>query len=243
MIFNMTGGGAALNFKVVGNPQPDSPNENTIWANTDVEITGWHFYATQPEELAEGEIWFSSIHNSGVSFNALKKNALEVFAREAKQMVSGELVTVKFELYKNGEWVTPERILFAPGKVNELFKNIGQENSSYTFKEDRITMNSAGQYFCGFGVAYAEPIALSGFKLMQATIKGNVSNNAEVKLLVFSDLPSFGGTCIAAAKALSKNGEQTITLTIDGDVYKNGEFYVGVTGIFCSIDLLDWRLA
>ena len=52
MIFNMIGGGgssgAGLNFKVVGNPQPSSPSENTIWIDTDSEITSWDFSATQP---------------------------------------------------------------------------------------------------------------------------------------------------------------------------------------------------
>ena len=49
MIFNMTaGGGTALNFKVVGNPQLESPSENTIWLNTDVEITGWEITPAAP---------------------------------------------------------------------------------------------------------------------------------------------------------------------------------------------------
>ena len=43
-----TGCGTSLNFKVVGNPQPETAKENTIWFNTDVKITGWNFAATQP---------------------------------------------------------------------------------------------------------------------------------------------------------------------------------------------------
>lgn len=39
------GGGNPLNFKVVGNPQPNNPKENTIWIDTDVPITGWQFSA------------------------------------------------------------------------------------------------------------------------------------------------------------------------------------------------------
>ena len=37
MIFNMVAGGAAFNFKVVGNPQPESASDNTIWIDTDAE--------------------------------------------------------------------------------------------------------------------------------------------------------------------------------------------------------------
>jgi len=38
----------ALNFEVVGNPQPENPKENTIWVNTDTEITSWYFGANEP---------------------------------------------------------------------------------------------------------------------------------------------------------------------------------------------------
>lgn len=48
MIFNMTGGGTSLNFKVVGNPQPASPKENTIWVNTNTPISGYYFGNEEP---------------------------------------------------------------------------------------------------------------------------------------------------------------------------------------------------
>lgn len=48
MIFNMSGGGgAALNFKVMGGTSaPSNPKENTIWVNTNNLITGWQFSST-----------------------------------------------------------------------------------------------------------------------------------------------------------------------------------------------------
>ena len=43
------GGGANLNFKVVGGTtEPASLKENTIWVNTDQKITSWHFGAEEP---------------------------------------------------------------------------------------------------------------------------------------------------------------------------------------------------
>lgn len=52
MIFNMNGGGgsnAELNFKVVGGTvQPTNPKENTIWINTDEEITEWTLASKNP---------------------------------------------------------------------------------------------------------------------------------------------------------------------------------------------------
>ena len=49
MIFNMSGGGGTgLNFAVVGNPQPTNPKNNTVWIDTDNEITEWTFSAENP---------------------------------------------------------------------------------------------------------------------------------------------------------------------------------------------------
>jgi hypothetical protein len=42
------GGGSSLNFKVIGNPKPETAKENTIWVDTDTPITSWDFSATQP---------------------------------------------------------------------------------------------------------------------------------------------------------------------------------------------------
>ena len=76
MILNMSGGGSnPLNFKVVGNPQPANPKENTIWVNTDVSITSWIFSATEPEAPSDGAIWILP-GTAGASFNALKKNGI-----------------------------------------------------------------------------------------------------------------------------------------------------------------------
>ena len=44
------GGGASLNFKVVGGTAaPASPKENTVWVNTSTAITGWAFCMEEPE--------------------------------------------------------------------------------------------------------------------------------------------------------------------------------------------------
>lgn len=245
-ILGVTGSyeGVELNFEVVGGTEePSNPKENTIWVNTDTPIAGWHFSSEQPDNLAEGAIWFISTQDTKLHFLALKKNPIEVFVRNAKQMVSGNLVTVEFKIYKNGKWMSSERILFAPGANINQFINGGQSNSGYSFNSDSISMWSASQYYCGFAVSYADPIELSGFKSMTATITGNVTGDARVYLVVSSDLVTYTGTVVASCSALSINGEQTITLMIDDDAYSNGKFYVGVLGIFCSINLLDWRLA
>lgn len=98
------GGGVALNFKVVGNPQPEAPRENTIWVNTDVPIGVWYFSATQPENMAEGEVWFRTGTSSSTAFNALKKQNIMVYPLQAQQYINGALVDVTAKIYQDGAW-------------------------------------------------------------------------------------------------------------------------------------------
>lgn len=107
MIINMVGGGggAALNFKVVpGLTLPGTASENTIWVKTE-KIGRWYFAATQPEELAEWDVWFQTGVSSPAEFNALKKNGIMVYPIAASQYVGGAYVDVEAEIYQGGEWV------------------------------------------------------------------------------------------------------------------------------------------
>ena len=75
MIFNMVAGGAALNFKIIGGTeQPENPMENTIWVDTDVDITGWEFSTTEPANPVPGMVWIYHSTTSSAKFNALKKS-------------------------------------------------------------------------------------------------------------------------------------------------------------------------
>lgn len=116
------GGGNPLNFKVVGNPQPSNPKENTIWINTDDKITSYIFSATQPTGSA-GMVWISTGTTSTVAFNALKKNGIQVYPISAKQYVSGAWVDVTAKSRQGGEWVDWWN--------GELYK-IGNEYASLT---------------------------------------------------------------------------------------------------------------
>ena len=99
------GGGASLNFKVVGNPQPENAKENTIWVDTDVKITSWIFSASEPENPVEGMVWFTIGTSSTVEFNALKKNGIQVYPVSVKQYVDGAWLDVTAKSYQNGAWV------------------------------------------------------------------------------------------------------------------------------------------
>ena len=99
------GGVSALNFKVVGGTsQPVNPKENTIWVNTQTEISGWVFSASEPESPVEGMVWISTGISGGVEFNALKKNGIQICPIYAKQYADGAWVGKPAKSYHDGEW-------------------------------------------------------------------------------------------------------------------------------------------
>ena len=136
------GGGAALNFKVVGNPQPTSPSENTIWLNTDVPIASWYFQAEQPENMAEGDVWFPVGTSSTVEFNALKKNGIQVCPLSAKQYVSGALKDVKAKSYIGGKWVEWIVYVFdSNSDASEFTVKKITSNGSVSFESGKIVIS------------------------------------------------------------------------------------------------------
>ena len=100
------GGGANLNFKVVGGTtQPASPSENMIWVNTDTAISEWVFAAEQPASPKEGMVWFQTGTSASAAFNALKKNSIMVCPISAKQYIDGAWVIKDAVIYQGGTWV------------------------------------------------------------------------------------------------------------------------------------------
>lgn len=98
-----SGGGAPLNFKVVGGTKPSNPKENTIWVNTDTAITDWVFSATQPAAVS-GRVWIKTGTTSTVEMNVLKKNSIQVCPLNAKQCVGGAWALKDAETYQSGKW-------------------------------------------------------------------------------------------------------------------------------------------
>ena len=128
------GGGAGLNFKVVGNPQPSNPVENTVWIDTDTPITSYIFSATQPTG-AEGMVWFETALSSPVEFNALKKNSVMVYPIATKQYVSGAWVDKIAKIYQDSGWksVLSTVYLFKSGEGNlvPFTKKLSSSGSGY----------------------------------------------------------------------------------------------------------------
>lgn len=190
-MYGFGGGGAALNFKVVGGTsQPANPKENTIWINTSTPITDWVFSAKQPGAVS-GRVWISTGIDSTVEFNALKKNGIQVYPISAKQYVSGAWADRIAKSWNGGKWVDFINYLFHSGYGAVASFKLGSEynaydpvitNEAFTFKENYNTGNGNFAY-----AVTEEPINITNVSavFVRATITssakdlrfGTTSNN------------------------------------------------------------------
>lgn len=146
------GGTDALNFKVVGGTeQPENPKENTVWVNTDTEISGWVFSPEEPAEPSGGLVWIGLGMASRAPFNALKKNGLFVYPLFCKQYVSGAWETKTAYVYKSGTWeqVMPAKEYLIQDGVIDM-----------TAHPHTVTENSSNETKATNGETYNEKPAL-----------------------------------------------------------------------------------
>lgn len=115
---NLGGGDISLNFKVVGNPQPETAKENTIWVDAET-ISGWVFSATEPEAPQDNMVWIQTIMTSPVAFNALKKNGIMVYPMAAKQYTDGEWVDKTAKTWRGNAWADWATWLYDSGNEFE----------------------------------------------------------------------------------------------------------------------------
>lgn len=225
MIFNMTGGGAPLNFKVVPNPQPDTAKENTIWVDTD-RINNYYFSATQPENMVNYDVWFRVGTSSPVEFNALKKNGIQVYPISAKQYVSGALVDVTAKTYKDGacvDWIT-ECYLYNEGdQCSDITGGWGKNGWTWggyansiqglNINSDHIKLSANPPSYVA-AVGTNEKVDLSRYKSLEVLYdmdKGSGVINITTSKAANTD----SGTCIAQTEFFG-TGLQTASISIAG---------------------------
>lgn len=236
MIFNMTGGGNPLNFKVVGGAtEPSNPKENTIWVNTDKEITGWHFASEQPEDMKEGEVWFQTGSYSPSEFNALKKNNVTVYPISAKQMVSGALKDVVAKTYQGGKWVDwwngalfdngDENIGVTGGWVKYACNNVnlGFQTVAGIVKNGVISLT--GAHLTSSVLGTANKIDLTSFSTIRwngESIDQNTAYGVYLRVCTERNID----IKVAESRAFDGYGGFELTLDISN---LSGEYYICVT--------------
>lgn len=241
MIFN-TSGGVSLNFKVAGGvTRPESPRENTIWINTDVEIPSWIFSATEPEEPAEGMVWISTSSENSYGFNAMRKNGIMVYPLEAWQYSDGEWAVKDSMIYKDSVW----RSLWSGNLYNwgdectlaggtwmsqAVPRTSGGASEVRSISKGSASMSiSAGSSNTGTIIRKSRKINLSGQKKL--VFNGELYNPSSAgsefwaSVCVWSNIGSTYQQNVAAV-AHQGSGKNTSTITVDVSGLR-GEFYVG----------------
>jgi len=109
MIYVLSGGGAALNFKVAAYASadvlPTTAAENTIAVITETAISSWVMQAEEPEAPEAGMVWIYVGAPNVITIQAVKKPSITVYPNTAKQYVDGAWVDVPLKCYQNGAWV------------------------------------------------------------------------------------------------------------------------------------------
>lgn len=239
-IGNLGGGsGGGLNFKVVGNPQPASPKENTIWVNTDAPITSWIFSATEPEIPADGDdglVWFHIGTTSPVSFNALKKNTLQVSPISAKQWIGGEFIEKTAKSYQDGEWVDwwDGHLYFAGKEYPEITGGWIGEALAYssgfptkgepviTRNEDNIVVQSSGQNMGGI-IRTKNKVDITSLKKITADIFA--SNNRYCSICFWTEIGNYHTDNLAQEIMITNTARNTIESAL---TLADGEYYIGL---------------
>lgn len=235
------GSGGGLNFKVVGNPQPTNPKENTIWLNTDVDITGCSFRAERPEGMAEGEVWISTGTESQVAFNALKKSTIMVYPLAAKQMQGGTLVDVTAQSYQNGAWVDwwngelydkgNEFKNFTGGWVHTPMPTDFFGSTAIAKTSESIKLDFSGSNRARGVVHTANKIDLTNFSTLKINIIDCAITGATVEKI-------YVGACENSAEEITWDAYKAATRLVNGntgvvsvDIFAlEGEHYVSVGG-------------
>lgn len=116
------GGGASLNFKIVGGEtQPSGVRENTIWVTTPVRVSGWVITNQEPE-AKEGLVWISTGTDGEAAFSATKGQTMMIYPAGVQQYIGGAWESRVAQIYKDGRWIefsAAEVYLYNAGRDTE----------------------------------------------------------------------------------------------------------------------------
>lgn len=162
--------GAELNFEVVsGIIKPENPTENTIWVNTDTEISDWIFSLTEPTELVEGMVWFPIGSSSPVAFNALKKNNIYICPMVAKQYINSEWTDKIAKTFINSNWADWTHYLYNHGEMVPFSKWTAAQGLVEN-KADHVLLSKSGNATPYLGWWTEDSVDLSGYKKLCAEV-------------------------------------------------------------------------
>lgn len=184
------GGGALLNFNVVGGTaEPAYPRDNIIWIKTGNKITSWFFSVTEPPMPEEGMVWIKTGTSAPASFDALKKNGIQICPLSAAQYIAGSWTDKTATSFQNGAWVSWATYLYNKGDFCESL-TAGWEATQYartsghvdsapgvTVGETDVTLQMGGMYWangknnhCSGTYFTADAIDVTGFSALKINV-------------------------------------------------------------------------
>ena len=235
------GGGAALNFKVVGGTTaPANPKENTIWVNTAADISQWVFSPEAPVSPVEGMVWIQTGTSSPASFNALKKNGITICPLSCMQYISGAWAGKAAKTHQSGAWVEWVRWLYNNGdeclSVGGNWIGVGKKPSSSTnhtasaptiTKEgSTVRISCAGGQYAGNAAIYYKEDKIAFANNSAINIKCDISDQGDgsVRLCVWSAIGTYSDDNRIASLLLSHGSNDT---SLDVSSLAAGAYYVG----------------
>ena len=235
------GGDGGLNFAIVGGTtQPENPQENTIWVNTDTDITGWAFSSTEPESPVEGMVWIEIAKSSDVQFNALQKNVLQVYPQRAHQYVGASWIDKTAMIYQGGvfvEWrfwkgeIFDGTTFFVDHRTLKQNATITDHTEAgYIYIETVANVNSYGYVMFG-------PVDLSKITTLKADGSWNDGINGDHFLQLYltkSPETPYSNESVVHKASYNTSGSSTAIGSVNLNVAAvDGEWYVGV-GTYAS---------
>lgn len=194
----------AYNFDIVGGTTQPEAKENRIWVNTDTEITGFVFSATEPVGTV-GLVWICTANKGVYTLNILKNNQLFLSLVGVKQFVGGSWVSKIGKIYSSSKWITFSQLnLYLLGDecaiVTGGWESIGvrlTNNSAITAVapslnkySDNMYIQSGSTVYSGGIVKTKSKINLAGYNSIKVKIKP--SSNYSNGYMGFSLLTSIG---------------------------------------------------
>jgi hypothetical protein len=186
-----------------GTTRPAKATQNTIWIDTDVEITSYVLSSKEPETPAEGMAWIKIGNSKGsIQANApVGDNWITVYPITAKQYISGEWVNKTAKSYQNAQWVdwlvriVPNNSftwsVFTPSRGNVVINEDGT-----------VAVTGTSTNYHGIGYTN-EAFDLTGFNKMKITYTATNGYTAS-KIGVAKVKSDDSYTAFAASIALKK---------------------------------------
>jgi hypothetical protein len=174
------GGGTVLNFNVIsGTEQPTNPQENTVWVQTELEISSWTYDSIEPLDPSEGMVWLQAAENCDHPINALKKNAITLNIIGAHQYISKAWVSMESAVFKDGQWQSLKYWLIKDGRpvastVGEFVMIPGSETANLKYNSDHINIYVGSTYNCRY--TSTKKVACSRYRTICLDMSGSAND-------------------------------------------------------------------